>query len=364
MARVVCPNCKTEFDVINGNIPAGHLNDCTDRIIGELRPAKINNENIKETGMEKKVMTGDELLEMMKGMSAEDMVKFVNDRFCEVKVTDDSFVRNSDYDLQHITAQTFRLLTFKGGRCWKDWNGRVVYSRSGWLDGFRQNYTYEYVMKFLATITKRMATLQRENAKMFKVELNFFDVHAICETLKTYKGLLEEHFKNLPRKKCGKEEYVHVGSHHAYDRRRPDDRPGMLFVKNIEDVYIKPIDALVAQVERLDDYGKIHGLVRNYISSPVYIPLRTDPTTCSAFVNAYMGRGAFFSMQNLVRHSGLRLYRCKSDDRLNKFDSLKLLDEMLEEHHGKYYKLMGLLKDSVYKDKFDFYEKMKEKYGD
>lgn len=386
MARVQCPNCKTTFDIANHDgMWVNGFHNCSNEVIGELKAAEIKNEN-----EEKNTMAGVNTMVMgntngvftvgmpdsttSKAIIENGMVKILKeDDPILSQILKSEFIRNVDFDLQHITAQTFRLLSYKGGKEYKySWMNKPAFTEQGWLDGFRHMYSYDYTIKYLDTITHRMAKLQIENKKMFDIEEHFFNKEVICATLKDYCNALSNNLHNRKTKNCEGEPYIRVGAKHYCDKKHKDDKCGMLFVKNIDKTFIQPVESIIAQIERTDSYAEINKLVKQVLNKKLYFKLDENADRCAAWLDAFKGRGAFFSMQNLIRHSGLTLVGEHGSwdkelehwtyDSMNREQSLDYLMKRLDEDKGQYFRLLGLLKVAVEQNNFDFYKMMKEKY--
>lgn len=249
---------------------------------------------------------------------------------------------------------------------------KPAFTEQGWTDGFKKMYSFDYCMKYLNTITKRMARLQVENKKMFDIELHFFNKEVICATLLTYAKMLKEDLSNRKQRKYKGVPYIRVGSKKYCDKVNPTDKNGNLFVSNIEKTFITPIESIVAQIERTESFAEINKLVNQSLNKKLYFRLKVPANSCAEWVDAFKGRGAFFSMQNLIRHSGLTLvdehgkwdrkYKHWAYGSMNREQSLDYLMKRLDEDKGQYFRLLGLLKAAVEQNKFDFYKLMKEKY--
>lgn len=376
--RVLCKNCGAEFDVANHDEMTLHsFHDNTNNVIGTLVPAKINEgENTMEntlTGVNMENKDGIFTVGMPDGSSAKAVVRngkleIINDNDPILnQILQSDFVRNVDFDTQFIAAQTFKLLAYTSGKSYQySWMSKPHWTEGGWLDGFRKFYSYDYTLKYLATITKRMAKLQKENKKMFDIELHFFNKDVIAASLETYIKHLDKELHSRKTYKCRGKLYIRVGNKHYCDKTKETDKSGMLFVENIEATFITPVKGIIEQIKRTSDYGEIHKLIKQFLYHKLYFKLNVDPASCAEWLDAFKGRGAFFTMQNIVRHSGVKLYKevsYKEKYMLSREESLNYLMERLKSDKGCYYRLLGLLKASVEANDFNFYDLMKQKYS-
>lgn len=366
MARVVCGNCGAEFDLPNHDeVLVKAFNDHTNRIVGTLVPVTTNN---KETNMDKTTQRMETLkaagidtgnffnIRMPDGTMAKtkivngEMVLIQDDDPVVNKIINSPFVRNHGFDRQWITAQTMKMLEYKKlSKYTHEWYhaGYTTYLD----DMYSYNYTVEYLITECNAIAHKLRDGEFEQAEIRK---QFWSKEVIIATLEDYINTLRKTLNckyAYPVKGRHGNEYIKVGTRHY-----ADDKKGNLYVRNIDSTYILPMRGIVEQIKRTDDYSEIVKLLKQFTNKKMFIRLKYKLRKNPMWVDAFKGAGAFYTMMNLVQHSGLKL--CKNSNFgkviLERDESIDYLMQRLKDDKGKWFRLLGLLKESIETQGFDF----------
>lgn len=104
------------------------------------------------------------------------------------------------------------------------------------------------------------------------------------------------------------------------------------------------------------DYADMASLLREVSK---VMPMLNDCPKATAWVNAFKGAGAFYTLDNLIRWHGCSI--TSEEGKTYTGDAaLAWLRKRTKELYGKYYKLYAIMKRTVKENNFDFDKRMKE----
>lgn len=343
MAEVICPNCKTSFKVGNGE----NIVD-TNKLSGtvELISETIRNENKGENTMDLgtinfKGMTQEEKNEVLKAMGFNPF-DFTNniDKTDPVvqEIYENGYVKNEKLHRRWITAQTLRLLGwYYGVTKEKSWNGSL-YTKDEWTNNVNSKYNWTYIFKMLANEYNSLAHLKGNS---FREEVfNPNQLHIIFDD---YIKCLREYFDSLRTKNCKGVPYKTIGGRN-------------IFVSDFEKKVVTPMKLFfvnnVQRSAKSKDYKALYyGLI--VFLSKYFIKLPNSTPLSKTWVDMFKKAGAYYTMENLVKYSGLKLMNYETDELLNRDNSLKYLEECKSQQG---YQLLALLKKSLKVNNFKFSE--------
>ena len=81
------------------------------------------------------------------------------------------------------------------------------------------------------------------------------------------------------------------------------------------------------------------------------LPYKT--TKCSVWKDAFKGSGAFYTLQNTIRFTGMILEGCT-----NRYNSEKKLYELLDEYKGEEWRLHKVLVDAIEYNHYNLAERI------
>jgi hypothetical protein len=93
------------------------------------------------------------------------------------------------------------------------------------------------------------------------------------------------------------------------------------------------------------------------------IALPYDTPKSKAWIDAYKGEGAFYTLKNLVMFHGCGIKVDKFDVRYG-MGAVAFLNEKLNEYKGEGWRMFALMKKVIADNNFDFYARMNEIYND
>ena len=343
MAEVICPNCKTSFKVGNGE----NIVD-TNKLSGtvELISETIRNENKGENTMDLgtinfKGMTQEEKNEVLKAMGFNpfDFTNSVDKTDSVVQeIYENGYVKNEKLHRRWITAQTLRLLGwYYGVSKEKSWIGSL-YTKDEWTNNVNSKYNWTYIFKMLTNEYNSLAHLKGNS---FREEVfNPNQLHIIFDD---YIKCLREYFDSLRTKNCKGVPYKTIGGKNV-------------FVSDFEKKIITPIKIFFANniqlIVKSKGYKALYYALIVFLSK-YFIKLPNSTPLSKIWVDMFKKAGAYYTMENLVKYSGLKLMNYETDELLNRDDSLKYLEECKSQQG---YQLLALLKRSLEVNDFKFSE--------
>lgn len=334
MSEIVCPNCKTSFRTgTNGSLVTANQ-DGTYALV----PETIRNEN-KENNMDLstinfKGMTDTEKNEILKAMGFNpfDFSTQTVDRNDSVvqEIYENGYIKNEKLHRRWITAQTMRLLGWYDGITTNHWNE----PKDKWTENVKEMYDWQYAWKQVMNevyVISRIKTYGEDTPRS-----KFFSEEKILAMVDDYVEIVRDYCNNLPKHNCKGVPYIKLQGKN-------------IFVTDIERKVINPIKKLKRQISNTLDIVEIPSKIRAFIKSQNYVRLPMGTKLSSTWVDMFKSAGAYYTMENLVKYSGLKLV--KQGHLLDREESLQYLASRVDD---KGYQLLGLLKESLKEADFVF----------
>lgn len=346
MTEVICPNCKTSFktgfsDEINAIYPLDEEKLGTYVLV----PETIRNENKGENTMNVneinfKGMTNEQKNEVLKAMGFNpfDFTTQTVDSTDPVvqEMYENGYVKNEKLHRRWITAQTMRLLGWYSGvqNLTNFWG--TVYHQDSWAKNVNNKYNWHYIFRQLLNEINAIQHLPKDSPRRV-----FFSEKNIRYIFDEYVERVEKYVETLKRKNCKGIPYVTlVGKN--------------IFVDDIQSKIIKPLRLHFALINC--DYRSLQNGIKALLKSPYYVKLPKTTPLSRTWIECFKASGAYYTMENLVKYSGLKLVNYETKEMLNRESSLEYL-QSCKNNEG--YQLLALLKESLAKNDFKFSEVIK-----
>ena len=259
----------------------------------------------------------------------------VNDAIAN-QIIEDGYVRNTKLHRRFVMAQMFQGLNYVS------WDGRRT-GYNEWLKNFGIKYEFEMMLEEIRVLGK----LEERDRDTFIERAHFFTKDAIVKTMEDYIVELKKHIDTMPAKKCKGVPYKRINGNN-------------IFVEDIEKKICSPLRNEAGRIKWAKNYNDIYKIVRNFMSKMISIPYNTPKS--KAWIDAYKGEGAFYTLKNLVMFHGCGI---KVD---NKFvygaAAMSVLQKRLNEYQGEGWRMFALMKKVIEDNKFDFKKRMSEIYND
>lgn len=251
----------------------------------------------------------------------------------------DGYVRNSKLHRRFVMAQMFHMLNYVS------YDGRD----RGYNDCLRRCYSYKYTIDMMIEEVRVLSKLEVRDKETFEERAHFFDRRTVAAVLEDYIEELKKYVDKLPTKKCKGVPYKRV-------------KGVNIFVADFDKKLYAPIKRYVRQILVARNYNEIYRILCNFKRTMVKLPYDTKKS--KAWIDAYKGEGAFYTLKNLVMFHGCYVeadfanYPC-----LYGMSAMSHLYKKLDEYKGEYYRMFALMKKVIADNNFDFNKRMNEIYN-
>lgn len=237
------------------------------------------------------------------------------------KIENEGYVNNPHLFRRWVMAQTFHMEKENGG-----------------YTAALKRKPYSYQWKVLKNELAAMSKIEKEDPVAFMVRKDFFAKWVICETLKDYRNKLLEYY--------GEYSWRAMWNNRA--------------VEITNAIILELIHASSYQ-----EYNKLFNDWLNRVWKDRYFRLPETTEKCAAWVDAYKGAGAYYTMENMIKFHDCRFhekYR-KVSYKTTLSNSLEMLEAKRVESKDAWWKLFGTFRELVKDNNFDFGQRMTEVYA-
>ena len=252
------------------------------------------------------------------------------------QIIEDGYVRNTKLHRRWVMAQMFQGLNYVSYD-----KRRTGYNE--WLKGFSIKYEFEMMLEEIRVLGK----LEERDRETFIERSHFFTKEVIMKTMEDYIAVLQKHIDAMPSKKC---------KGIPYKRIMGDN----IFVVDIDKKIYSPLRCEISGVKYARNYNGIYTVVRSFMRKMIPVPYNTPKS--KAWIDAYKGEGAFYTLKNLVMFHGCGIKVDKFDVRYGAA-AVDLLNKKLNEYQGEGWRMFALMKKVIADNNFDFKKRMSEIYN-
>ena len=161
-----------------------------------------------------------------------------------------------------------------------------------------------------------------------------------------YIDKLNEYVESLPNKKC---------KGVPYKRIKGTD----IFNADLDKKLYAPLRADINKMQAAGTYELIYKTLNGFMKKMIKLPYDTPKS--KAWIDAYKGSGAFYTMKNLFM-----FHNCFVEDgngvKLYGSSAVEFVCGKLDEYQGEYYRMFALMKKVIADNNFDFKARMAEIY--
>ena len=251
-------------------------------------------------------------------------------------IIEDGYVRNTKLHRRFVMAQMFQGLNYVS------WDGR----RKGyteWLKNFGIKYEFEMMLEEIRVLGK----LEERDRDTFVERSHFFTKDVIMKTMEDYIVELDKCINNMPAKKCKGIPYKRIKGNN-------------IFVEDIDKKIYAPLRSEIYRIKWAKNYNAIYEIARSFMRKMISVPYKTSKS--KAWIDAYKGEGAFYTLKNLVMFHGCGI---KVDNRMvYGAAAVSVLNKRLNEYQGEGWRMFALMKKVIEDNGFDFKARMAEIYND
>lgn len=202
---------------------------------------------------------------------------------------------------------------------------------------------YDYQWKMLLNELHAQMKMEHKDITGFVERNRWFNRDVVLAIASDYVSALKKHVGNLETRKCKGVPYKRV-----YGRN--------IFVEDLQSKLYYPLSIAITHIRHALDAAQLYNAVRQFNDRRIRLPWDTPQS--KAWMDAYKGAGAFFTMQNLIRFHGCTAID-DSGRRLDKYQSLAFLSAKAEEYkNGEGWRLLAVLKKMLADNNINIKKKM------
>lgn len=248
----------------------------------------------------------------------------------------DGYVRNTKLHRRFVMAQMFHGLNYKS------YDGR----REGyneWLKMHGLKYSFDMMLEEIRVLGK----LETRDTETFVERSHFFTKDVISKVMADYIEELKKYVETLPNKKCKGVPYKRIKSRD-------------IFVADLQKKVYSPLEREINRLKYASNYNEMYRIVKSFINDMITLPYDTPKS--KAWIDAYKGEGAFYTLKNLVMFHGCGI---KVDNKMvYGAAAMSVLNNRLNAYQGEGWRMFALMKKVIKDNNFDFHKRMNEIYND
>lgn len=252
------------------------------------------------------------------------------------QIIEDGYVRNTKLHRRFVMAQMFHMLNYKS------YDGR----REGYNEALKMRglkYSFDMMLEEIRVLGK----LEARDTETFVERSHFFTEDVVARTMADYIEELKKYVDNLPNKKC---------KGVPYKRIKGND----VFVADLQKKVYAPFERDVNRLKYASNYNEIYIIVKSFMSKMIHLPYDTPKS--KAWIDAYKGEGAFYTLKNLVMFHGCGIK--VNNSTVYGASAMRVLNDRLNEYSGEGWRMFALMKKVINDNNFDFHKRMSEIYND
>lgn len=253
------------------------------------------------------------------------------------QIIEDGYVRNTKLHRRFVMAQMFQGLNYKS------YDGRKT-GYNEWVKRHGLKYSFDMMLEEIRVLGK----LEERDRDTFVERSHFFTKDVIVKTMEDYVAELMKHVDTLPTKNCKGVPYKRVKSQN-------------IFVVDLEKKVYAPLRYDINRIKYVSNYNELYKVVKSFIYKMIALPYTTPKS--KAWIDAYKGEGAFYTLKNLVMFHNCGIKVDKFDVRYG-ISAVELLNEKLNEYKGEGWRMFALMKKVIADNNFNFEIAMDKIYND
>lgn len=258
----------------------------------------------------------------------------VDNPIAETIITD-GYVRNTKLHRRFVMAQMFHALNYQS------WNGKEE-GYHAYLKRFGIKYAFDMMLEEIRVLSK----LEARDRDTFIERCHFFTKEVITKTMEDYIEELKVYIDTLPKKNCKGVPYKTIKGKN-------------IFVVDIDKKIYTPLRQKIASLKYAKNYNEIYRLVKYFISEMISIPCSASKS--KAWVDAYKGEGAFYTLKNLIMFHGCGIE--VNGRMVYGAPAMSVLNKRLNDYKGEGWRMFALMKKVIADNNFNFKARMDEIYN-
>ena len=204
-------------------------------------------------------------------------------------------------------------------------------------------FGYEYQWKMLMNELYAQVKMEGRDPENFTDRNRWFNAGVVVSMAEDYIVQLQKYVDALKVRKCKTIPYKRI-------------RNRNIFVLDLQDKLYKPFSTATTRIRKAKNAAQLFDAAKKF--NDMRIKMSHDTPQSKAWVDAYKGSGAYFTMQNLIRfHNCIAIN--DTGKRLNKCQSLAFILAKAEEYKdGEGWRLLAVLKKMLSDNNIDIKKKM------
>lgn len=251
------------------------------------------------------------------------------------QIITDGYVRNTKLHRRFVMAQMFHALNFKS------WDGRKE-GYNEYIKRFGIKYEFDMMLEEIRVLSK----LEARDTETFMERSHFFTKDVIVKTMEDYVQELKNYVNKLETKKCKGVPYKRVKGQN-------------IFVADLQKKIYSPLERKIHTLKYVSNYGEIYRIVKNFMNDMISLPYNAPKS--KAWIDAYKGEGAFYTLKNLVMFHGCSI---KVDGHtVYGAAAVSVLNKRLKEYQGEGWRMFALMNKVIADNNFNFQIAMDKIYN-
>ena len=252
------------------------------------------------------------------------------------QIIEDGYVRNTKLHRRFVMAQMFQGLNYKS------YDGKKT-GYNEWVKRHGLKYSFDMMLEEIRVLGK----LEERDRDTFIERAHFFTKDVIVKTMEDYVAELKKYIDALPSKNCKGVPYKRVKSQN-------------IFVVDLDKKVYAPLRYDISGIKYARSYNELYRIVKNFMRKMVSLPYNTPKS--KAWIDAYKGEGAFYTLKNLVMFHDCGI---KADGHMvYGTAAMSVLNNRLNAYKGEGWRMFALMKKVITDNNFDFKKRMSEIYND
>ena len=246
----------------------------------------------------------------------------------------DGYVRNTKLHRRFVMAQMFHMLNY------------VSYDKreTGFTACLHNMYGYDYTFKMMLEEVRVLSKLENRDQESFIERSHFFTKDVVVDVVCDYVEKLMVYVETLPVKMC---------KGVPYKRIKGDN----IFVDDLGKKLYRPLKNKIKHMMCAPNYAVLYKYLKEFMYDMVKLPYNT--TKSKAWIDAYKGEGAYYTLKNLIMFHDCSVY-APTGAPYGTATSMDILNRKLTEYQGEGWRMFALMKKVIDDNNFDFNKRMEE----
>lgn len=146
--------------------------------------------------------------------------------------------------------------------------------------------------------------------------------------------------------------FKHTCKGNSYVRLQNED----IFVADLEKKVYAPLSRLARKMYDSNTYKEVYDAVHEFNKTRKHLAWNTKQS--DAFISAYKGSGAYYTMRNLIMFHGARFW--KNGRKMSEANSLKEIESKAKLYDEQGWRMLGVLKQLIIENDIDIQGKINE----